>query len=210
MKILFKVILLSIFLLFTTTVYALEPVEDASLHSAEVFNDISRDEAIELIGKLAHEDMKETGVLASVTTAQFILESAYGKSNLAQNSNNLFGMKAELSGNNWETAWNGTSTYTIDTGEQLSSGAYAIVTAPFRSYSSLEQCIRDHSLYLTNAKLSNGEYRYKGIANETDYEKAFSILKEGGYATSHTYVEKLCNVVETWNLTRFDEVEDVE
>lgn len=209
MKILFKIILLSTFLLFTTTVYALEPIEDASLHSAEVFNDISKEEAIELIGKLAHEDMQETGILASVTIAQFILESAYGKSNLAQNSNNLFGMKAELSGNNWETAWNGTSTYTIDTVEQLSSGAYITITAPFRSYSSLEQCIRDHSLYLKNAKKGD-EQRYKNIENETDYEKAFTILKEGGYATSHTYVEKLCKVVEKWDLTRFDEVENAE
>ena len=89
MKILF--ILLSTFLLFTTNVYALEPIEDASLHSAEVFNDISKEEAIELIGKLAHEDMKETGVYASVTLGQAVYESGWGDSKLASLYNNYFG-----------------------------------------------------------------------------------------------------------------------
>ena len=37
-----------------------------------------------------------------------------------------------------------------------------------------------------------------------DYRTAFQILKNGGYATSHNYVDNLCRVVEKWNLTRFD------
>ncbi len=41
----------------------------------------------------------KSGILASVSLAQFILESGYGKSELAQNANNIFGMKCSLSGN---------------------------------------------------------------------------------------------------------------
>jgi flagellum-specific peptidoglycan hydrolase FlgJ len=45
--------------------------------------------------------MKKSGILASVSLAQFILESGYGKSELAQKANNCFGMKKSLSGNTW-------------------------------------------------------------------------------------------------------------
>ena len=45
------------------------------------------------------EDMKKSGILASVSLAQFIQESGYGKTELAQNANNCFGMKCTLSGN---------------------------------------------------------------------------------------------------------------
>ena len=45
--------------------------------------------------------MKKTGVLASVTIAQAILESGWGQSELSLKANNLFGMKTNLSGNTW-------------------------------------------------------------------------------------------------------------
>ena len=38
----------------------------------------------------------------------------------------------------------------------------------------------------------------------TDYKKAVQIIKDGGYATSLTYVEKLCSIIEKWNLTQYD------
>lgn len=58
-------------------------------------------------------DQKKTGILASVSMAQFILESGYGKSELAQNANNVFGMKCSLSGNTWSgSTWDGNSNYT--------------------------------------------------------------------------------------------------
>lgn len=56
-------------------------------------------EFVSYIGALAAEDMKKTGILASITAAQAILESGYGSSELARNANNLFEMKANLSGN---------------------------------------------------------------------------------------------------------------
>lgn len=37
-----------------------------------------------------------------------------------------------------------------------------------------------------------------------DYKKAVQIIKDGGYATSLTYVEKLCSIIEKWNLTQYD------
>ena len=56
--------------------------------------------------------MAKTGILASLTAAQGILKSGYGTRELAVNANNIFGMKAELSGNNWPSDWGG-QTYTL-------------------------------------------------------------------------------------------------
>lgn len=56
------------------------------------------------------------------------------------------------------------------------------------------------------------EVAYDGLKGCTDYKKAVQIIKDGGYATSHTYVEKLCSIIERWNLTHYDvagEVSDV-
>lgn len=51
----------------------------------------------------------------------------------------------------------------------------------------------------------NGEnLRYAGLKRCTDYKKAAQLIKDGGYATSLTYVEKLCSIIEKWNLTQFD------
>ena len=64
--------------------------------------------------------------------AQFILESGYGKSELAQNANNVFGMKCFLSGNTWAgSVWDDKSKYTKQTKEQNADGSYVTITADF-------------------------------------------------------------------------------
>ena len=77
------------------------------------------------------------------------------------------------------------------------------VTAEFRKYPNVDDSIADHSAYLLGAK--NGEkLRYDGMKGCSDYKKAVQIIKEGGYATSLTYVEKLCSIIEKWKLTQYD------
>ena len=163
---------------------------------------MSQAEFVDWIGKLAAKDMKTSGILASVTTAQSILESGYGKSELALNALNLGGMKAELSGNTWPSRWDG-KIYTKDTAEQEPDGTYITIKADFRAYPSVAAYLADHSVYLAGAKKGDS-LRYAGIVGCTDYRTAFQILKDGEYATSLDYVDKLCAVVEKWNLTRYD------
>ncbi len=164
---------------------------------------MSQTEFVDWIGQLAAADMKKTGILASVTAAQAILESGYGKSELALNALNLGGMKAELSGNTWPSVWGG-KVYRKETAEQQSDGSYINIMADFRAYPSVAAYLADHSAYLAGAQ--NGKkQRYAGIVGCKDYRQAFQILKDGGYATSLDYVDKLCAVVEKWNLTRYDE-----
>ncbi len=158
---------------------------------------------INTVGPLAQADYKKTGILASVTLAQSILESGWGKSELAQNANNMFGMKTSLSGNTWSgSAWDGTSVYTKKTNEEV-NGKTITITASFRKYASIEKSISDHSAYLIGAK-NGSSLRYAGLTKATTYKAQIQIIKNGGYATSSSYVTQVCNLITKYNLTKWD------
>jgi flagellum-specific peptidoglycan hydrolase FlgJ len=179
------------------------PVASTGLQAASL-KDMESAEVVTKVATLFTANQKQSGILASVSMAQFILESGYGKSELAQNANNCFGMKSSLSGNSWVgSAWDGHSVYTMQTGEQNTDGSYVTVTADFRKYGSIEDSIADHSAYLLGA-MNGSKKRYEGLAGCTDYKKAVQIIKDGGYATSLDYMQNLCRVIEQWNLTQFD------
>ena len=171
---------------------------------ASSLKDLSDADVIKKVGSLFTADMKKSGILASVSLAQFILESGYGKSELAQKANNVFGMKKSLSGNTWSgSTWDGKSVYTKKTQEDDGTGKHYTITADFRKYPCVEDSIADHSAYLLGAK--NGtKKRYPGLKGCKDYKKAVQIIKDGGYATSTTYVSKLCEIIERWKLTQYD------
>ena len=168
------------------------------------FQGLTEEQVLAKVGPLFTADQKKSGILASVSMAQFILESGYGKSELALGANNCFGMKKSLSGNTWSgSVWDGVSIYKKKTQEQKADGSYVTVTAEFRKYPNVDDSIADHSAYLLGAK--NGEkFRYDGLKGCSDYKKAVQIIKDGGYATSLTYVEKLCSIIEKWKLTQYD------
>lgn len=170
---------------------------------ASAFKNLSENDVIAKVGPLFNADMKQSGILASVSLAQFILESGYGKSELAQNANNCFGMKKVLSGNNWEgSVWDGKAIYTQKT-QEYKSGRYETITSDFRRYPCVENSIADHSAYLLGAK-NGSRVRYDGLKECKDYKKSVQIIKDSGYATSPDYVEKLCSIIEQRNLTRYD------
>lgn len=174
----------------TTTVTAEKPQTD-------------QEKFLATIGPMAKADMAKSGVLASVTIAQAILESGWGKSELALNAKNLFGMKCSLSGNTWAgSAWDGKSAYNISTGEYY-SGTYTQVRRDFRRYSSWAESVADHSAYLLGA-MNGSKLRYNGLKGQKDYRKAVQIIKDGGYATSPTYTTNLCTLIEKYNLTLYD------
>lgn len=171
---------------------------------AVIFKTMTEEQAVKKIGELCKADMAKSGILASISAAQFILECGYGKSELAQNANNCFGMKKSLSGNTWSgSTWDGKSIYTKTTKEEYTPGVLTEITADFRKYPKVEDSIADHSAYLLGA-MNGSKKRYEGLAGCTDYKKAAQLIKDGGYATSSTYVEKLCSIIERWNLTQYD------
>ena len=181
-----------------------EPVKTTVGTQASALKNLSEADAIKKVGTLFTADQKKTDILASLSLAQFILESGCGKSELAQNANNVFGMKCSLSGNTWSgSTWDGKSKYTKQTQEQNADGSMVTITADFRKYPCIEDSIADHSAYLLGAK-NGSKLRYDGLKGCTDYKKAVQIVKDGGYATSLTYVEKLISIIEKWKLTDCD------
>ena len=146
---------------------------------------------IKKVGALASADMKKSGVLASLTVAQAILESAWGKSELATVGNAIFGIKATKS-------WKG-KVYCKDTKECYDGvNLVDVKNAAFRAYDSWEESVEDHSAFLKANK------RYKEVIGETDYKKACEAIKAAGYATDPDYVEKLVKLIEDYELTEFD------
>ena len=116
---------------------------------------MSEQEFIQAVSECAVKDMGASGILASVSIAQAILESGYGTTELALNANNFFGMKCSLSGNTWDSAWDGVSIYTKQTKEQDPDGKEYTVTAEYRRYPDMESSVRDHSCYLNSARHGN-------------------------------------------------------
>lgn len=162
-------------------------------------------EFISFMGPLARADMAKSGVLASVTTAQAILESGYGSTELARNANNFFGMKCSLSGNTWPgSTWDGVSKYRKQTGEEDANGNAYTITADFRKYASAADSVADHSAYLLGA-MNGSKQRYAGLKGEADPAKAIGIIKAGGYATDTKYVSKVLSIINKYNLTKYDQ-----
>ena len=164
---------------------------------------MTEQEFVKMISAYAVSDMVASGVLASVTIAQAILESGYGTTDLAKNANNFFGMKCVLSNNTWTSVWDGVSKYTKYTKEQTTDGREYTVLADFRKYPSPAESVRDHSLYLTQAK-NGSKLRYTGLVGEKDPKKAIQIIKNGGYATDVKYVDKILDIISRFNLTQYD------
>ena len=172
--------------------------QDGNLHPRKY---LTEEEFIKLVGPLAQADMKNTGILASVTIAQAILESGYGSSSLAMEANNFFGMKASLSGNTWSSDWGG-KTFTKQTLEDYGNGLVTI-TADFRAYDDIADSIRDHSNYLRYAK-NGSALRYEGVVGNKSYRQTIRIIKNGGYATDREYVSKIVNIIKRFKLTKYD------
>jgi flagellum-specific peptidoglycan hydrolase FlgJ len=180
-----------------------EPVRRNGLQATEL-KGLNSKELIEKIGPLFTADQKKSGVLASVSMAQFILESGWGKSGLTQKANNAFGMKKNLSGNTWpNSAWDGKSVVSMQTGEETEDGKAYTITAEFRQYNCIEDSIADHSAYLTGAK-DGDKLRYEGLKGCKKYKQAAQIIKNGGYATSTSYVKALCDIIKEYSLTDYE------
>lgn len=156
---------------------------------------LSTDDFIKKVGPMVRDDAEKSGIRASVTMAQMILESGWAKGELPKMANNMFSMHAQLSGNSWPgSAWDGTI-YNMPIGGR---------TEQWRKYSSVEQSIADHSAYLLGAKVGN-RLRYDGLTAAKSCREAAKILKDNGYATDAGYVDKLCNLIERYRLDEFDE-----
>lgn len=133
--------------------------------------------------EIAISEMNRTGIPASITLAQGVHESGFGKSYLAQNTNNHFGIKCKQD-------WTGkTFKYTDDAPNEC-----------FRVYDNVEDSYKDHSDFLKNRE------RYASLfqLEKNDYKGWSYGLKKAGYATNPKYPAILIKLIEDFELYKFD------
>lgn len=137
---------------------------------------------IEKYSAIAVEEMYRSGVPASITLAQGLLESDCGRSELAVKGNNHFGIKCH--------DWKGRRIYYDD--DRMNEC--------FRKYAHAEASFKDHSDFLRY----RDRYKFLFDLNPTDYKGWAYGLKKAGYATDPAYPKKLIRLIEEYDLTRFD------
>lgn len=148
---------------------------------------------LDKIGLAIRSISKNTGILSSVILSQAILESAWGNSTLAQEANNLFGIKADSN-------WKGT-TKTVQT-KEIRAENEVIEEAIFRSYPSLTQGIMDYGQFFTSTPWR--KQNYQKFRQSDSYLQAVIELQKSGYATDPKYAEKLKSIIERYSLDKFD------
>ena len=132
---------------------------------------------------IAMKEMKRTGVPASITLAQAILESNSGESNLAKNHNNHFGIKCK-------SDWTGAKAYQDDDSKQEC----------FRAYDAAELSFKDHSNFLKNRP----NYVDLFLLDPVDDTAWAYGLKKAGYATAADYPKKLLKIIDDYELAQYN------
>lgn len=148
-------------------------------------------EFIAAIGPAAQESARKTGIPASFSIAEAALESGWGRSLLAQQARNLFGVKADSS-------WHG-DILTMNTREYL-HGQWVMVPAKWRKYPDWLGAIGDHAAFLMNNP------RYHAAFQHHDGVSFAKAVAAAGYATDPDYADKLASIIRVHALTAFDEV----
>lgn len=142
--------------------------------------------------RAARETQLETGVPASVTIAQAILESFWGASRLARENNNYFGIKAKerpgTAGVAWFNVW------------EVIGGANIIQSQPFRAYNRMAESFIDHGHFFQQ----NPRYA-AALAASGDPRQFAREINAAGYATDPGYAAKLIGLMDRFNLYAYDQ-----
>ncbi len=122
----------------------------------------------------------------SIIIAQAILESSWGESSLSKDSSNYFGIKGEYQGN-----------YVLVPTQEFQNGTWISIEDKFKKYPDLSSSIDDYLELMTLP-------RYRGVLHASNYEEAANALVSGGYATDPSYASKLINIIESYDLHKYD------
>lgn len=143
----------------------------------------SRQQYIDQYAEYAMEQMRRYGIPASVTLAQGIIESANGKSTLAETANNHFGVKGTFNG-----------AYVVANDDKPNE--------KFKKYDNVGQSYEDHSKVLMASRYQ----QYVSSLSPDDYKGWAAGIKKGGYATDSNYVSTIVGVIEGNNLQKYDQM----
>ncbi len=137
---------------------------------------------------LANKVEKDYGIPKAITLAVAGLESAWGTSELAKNSNNHFGIKS--------TNWDG-PVYCKMTLEHMVARGFYQVEDCFRQYQYIGEGYRDFGKHLQRD-------RYRDMFEQTasNYSEWAFELQKAGYATDPSYARKLIRLIEDYRLDK--------
>ena len=145
---------------------------------------------------IAENNKRGKPLYPSVVIAQAICESGWGQSKIMMKANAIFGIKATSS-------WKG-KVYNANTQECYDGSTYTNITACFRAYNSLAESIADYFDLITKSE------RYRKACVSNSPLECITAIKNGGYATSPTYINTIMSIINSNGLTKYDVVEDVE
>ena len=159
---------------------------------------MNKNEFIPTIAPLVVAENNKRGnpLFSSVVIAQAICESGWGQSKIMMKANAIFGIKAT---SNWKG-----KVYNAKTQECYDGSTYTNITACFRAYNSLAESISDYFDLITKSE------RYRKACVSNSPLECITAIKNGGYATSPTYINTIMSIINSNNLTKYDNVEDVE
>ena len=143
---------------------------------------------------VAENNKRGNPLFSSVVIAQAICESGWGQSKIMMKANAIFGIKATSS-------WKG-KVYNANTQECYDGSTYTNITACFRAYNSLAESISDYFDLITKAE------RYRKACVSNSPLECITAIKNGGYATSPTYINTIMSIINSNNLTKYDNVEN--
>lgn len=152
-------------------------------------NNASQQAFIQSVAPGAIQGWNEYKVLPSITVAQAIVESGWGRSALSTQAHNLFGIKGSYNGNS-----------VVMRTREVYGGRSVYVNANFRAYANNSESVTDHGRFL------NVNSRYRNLLGDTNYASVANKLRQDGYATDPNYASTLIRFVQTYNLNQLDAV----
>ena len=152
-------------------------------------NNASQQAFIQSVAPGAIQGWNEYKVLPSITVAQAIVESGWGRSALSTQAHNLFGIKGSYNGNS-----------VVMRTREVYGGRSVYVNANFRAYANNSESVTDHGRFL------NVNSSYRNLLGDTNYASVANKLRQDGYATDPSYASTLIRFVQTYNLNQLDAV----
>ncbi len=147
---------------------------------------------IAAVAQAAQASQLDSGVPASVTIAQAILESDWGQSLLAKRGQNYFGIKAGAAGPG------PAGVISMSTWEVI-SGANVTVNDAFKAYHNLYESVMDHGRFLADRSRYAAAFQYVNDPREFARQ-----IQAAGYATDPSYATKLINIMNSYDLYQYD------
>ncbi|WP_439425726.1 glycoside hydrolase family 73 protein [Oenococcus alcoholitolerans] len=156
--------------------------------------DLQRQNFIKQTAPFVQQRQRQDRILSSITLAQMILESSWGQSELAVKYHNYFGVKSSDPNNSVRLST-----------REFRNGRWETVTANFAVYSDWRQSVINHNQLFLHGTTWNPN-QYSAVVGSTDYKQAAHALVSSSYATDPGYAQKLIDLIQRYDLNRFDNI----